>query len=564
MNKFSISLRLILLTHILIPAIAVGVLLAIYLPNKAADMFHDEVEHALSFTCDLTLSHYEDIDGDWQISENKLFKGTTNITDDPYITSGSEANVDITFFFGDVRYATSIVDASGNAIIGTKCSDEVKKVVLEENKEYFTNDVVINNKDYYGYYKPVTLDDKVIGMVFAGKERTGVENNVTSIRRSTLTVTSLVLLLVIFVGVILSNIILSTLKRLIESVDTISDGDLSEPVYMGCIIAEFKTMADATEVMRNNMLSNIQIIKNNSESIMENSQHQNETLNESQRVITDITNAVNDLAVGATTMAEDIQEAVMAVSDMSEVVESVANSANSNLDNVESVKISCNNLATKIKELKEADSATDEMATNVAESIRETSIAIDSISKAAEAIINIAKQTNLLSLNASIEAARVGEAGKGFAVVAGEIKNLSEESSQSASEITELLSNLSRLSENNNELAVKIKDATNTMTVALESMSGDFESMQLKLDTVVEGNTSILKLVDTVNSDKDKIMVSMDSLSSISEENAASTQETSASLEEIENGFSDIVSNANNMVNAAKELNESTDVFKIS
>lgn len=563
MNKFSISLRLILLTHILIPTIVVGVLLAIYLPNKAADMFHDEVEHELSFTCDLTLSHYEDIDGDWQISENKLFKGTTNITDDHYITSGSEANVDITFFFEDVRYATSIVDDSGNAIIGTKCSDEVKKVVLEENKDYFTNDVIINNKDYYGYYKPVTLDGKVIGMVFAGKERAGVENNVTSIRRSTLIVTSLVILLVIVVGVVLSNIILSKLKMLIESVNTISDGDLSEPVYKGCNITEFKVMADVTEVMRNNMLNNVVTIRDDSYKIMENCEHQNNTLSESKRVIEDITNAVNDIAVGATSMAEDIQDSVTAVADMGEIVETVESSAKQNMQHVEDVKESCDNLSSKIVELREADEITDTMATKVAESIDETSIAISNISKAAEVIISIANQTNLLSLNASIEAARVGEAGKGFAVVAGEIKQLSEESNKAANEITKLLENLTSLSKDNNVLASKIKDATSNMTKSLNDMTADFDIVYDKLNTVVEGNTTILNLVESLNTNKDKVIMAMDSLSSISEENAASTEETSASLVEIESGFSDIVNQSGEVVRLANELIESIKVFKV-
>lgn len=563
MSKIRISLRLTLLLYCIVPVMIVASVLAIELPNSAAEIIRSEIEHELSATCDLTLSHYKDIKGEWYINEGVLYKGEVNVTEDEYIHGGSASNIDVTFFFGDTRYATSIKDENGNSVVGTKCSDEVKRKVLGDISDYFTQDIVISGKDYYGYYKPVVNNGSVVGMVFAGKDRANVENEIQNMRVKTVGYAVGVTLLISVLGWLICNIINKKIALLCNSIHEMSKGNFKDKVYDKCNIKDFKEISDAVEVVRQSVKDNVCLIKTDSSKIDEASENQKHTLEESKRVIADISSAVNDLAMGATSMAEDVQDSVSAISEIGEVIDTVSQSANINLESIENVKKSCDRLSNKITELEEADRVTDEMATKVAESIDETSDAVENISKAADDIIAIAKQTNLLSLNASIEAARAGEAGKGFAVVASEIKQLSEQSDKAAKEITGLLDVISKLSQNNNELAGKIKDATTNMTESLEIMVEEFEEVYGKLGVAVDGNKYILDLVKTLNSDKEKLIEAMSSLSSISEENAASTEETSASLVEIESGFSDIVDKSLELSNIATDLLKSTEVFEI-
>ena len=203
------------------------------------------------------------------------------------------------------------------------------------------------------------------------------------------------------------------------------------------------------------------------------------------------------------------------------------------------------------------------MASQVAESVNETANVVAQISTAAESIISIASQTNLLALNASIEAARAGEAGKGFAVVADNIKNLAGDTNSLAGEITDMLSTITDYSEKNKELTEAIKGAITNETTALEEMSEAFDVMLGLLRETEEGNKQIVELVNIMNTDKENIMNSVESLSSISEENAASTQETSASLMQLDNSMEAVVEQAVDLQKIAEELTSNVKYFKV-
>ena len=206
---------------------------------------------------------------------------------------------------------------------------------------------------------------------------------------------------------------------------------------------------------------------------------------------------------------------------------------------------------------------TDEMASQVADSVNETAKVVEKISQAAEAIINIASQTNLLALNASIEAARAGESGKGFAVVANSIKDLANESDEAAQEITEMLSQIVSMSDKNKDLTMKIKEATHSEAGELQKMTVSFDEMMKLLRLTEEGNRNILSLVESLNSDKDSVMDSVGSLSAISEENAAATEETSASLSQLATNMEDVVAQAKALKQVSNDLQQSIEYFKV-
>ena len=203
------------------------------------------------------------------------------------------------------------------------------------------------------------------------------------------------------------------------------------------------------------------------------------------------------------------------------------------------------------------------MAGEVAESVNQTAEVVNKISTAAESIISIASQTNLLALNASIEAARAGEAGRGFAVVADNIKGLAEETNKMAGEITDMLSAIANFSDNNKKLTAKIKESTTGEVAALEAMEESFDQMMTLLQETEEGNKSIMGLVEELNTHKDAIVNSMENLSSISEENAASTEETGASLSMLEATMQNIVEEANHLNEVAEQLQQNVSFFRV-
>ena len=148
-------------------------------------------------------------------------------------------------------------------------------------------------------------------------------------------------------------------------------------------------------------------------------------------------------------------------------------------------------------------------------------------------------------------------------MVADNIKNLAEETNTLAGEITGMLATITHYSDTNKRLAEEIKEATANETVALEDMSVSFEEMIKLLRETEAGNKQIVELVNNVNEGKNNIMNSVDSLSAISQENAASTEETSASLAQLDSNMGAVVDQANELQQIAEALTENVRFFHV-
>jgi methyl-accepting chemotaxis protein len=358
-------------------------------------------------------------------------------------------------------------------------------------------------------------------------------------------------------------IILKTLRRMIADVERMSEGDFVTKIKADGFIVEFNNILAALESMRHELRNALVRVIDHADTVNTKAELARDSISNSQKTTTDISSAVNDLATGATAMAEDVQSTSSVTVNMGSSVDNVLDSANSNLERGRQVYEESTRVKDQLEQIKVQDQKNDEMSSQVADSVNETAAVVAQISTAAESIISIASQTNLLALNASIEAARAGEAGKGFAVVADNIKDLAGDTNNLAGEITNMLSTITDYSNKNKELTEAIKGAITNETTALEEMSESFEEMLTLLRETEEGNKQIVELVETMNADKENILNSVESLSSISEENAASTQETSASLMQLDTNMESVVEQARDLQKIAEELTANVKYFKV-
>ncbi len=387
-----------------------------------------------------------------------------------------------------------------------------------------------------------------------------------NIHRQILTIAiffAFLIVVLIIITLIIFRQILRGFKDMSKSIKTMAEGDFVTPVTNNNIVREFVQMADTTENMRSRLQESLLNVVALAGNVDEGATTTESRIADSQRMSADISAAVGDLANGATSMAQDVQSTSDLTINIGTSVESVLESTTDNNESSRMVYQNAENVKGQLEKLKQAGETTDSMATQVAASVNETASVVAQISKAAEAIIGIASQTNLLALNASIEAARAGEAGKGFAVVADNIKGLAEESDSAAKEITEMLNRIVTLSDQNKELTSKIKEATQNEAGELQGMEKSFDEMLELLTRTEEGNRTIIELVESLNTDKNSVLDSVESLSSISEENAASTQETSASLEQLSNNMEDVVEQARNLQQIADDLQQSIRFFRV-
>lgn len=277
----------------------------------------------------------------------------------------------------------------------------------------------------------------------------------------------------------------------------------------------------------------------------------------------DVARSMTDMANGATTQAGETQLVTDAVMRIGEGIEQTTGAVDQLLVNADHMKEIGQAGVDSVNELESISEKVKSQIAVIYEQTNTTNESAQEIHKATELIASIASETNLLALNASIEAARAGESGRGFAVVAEQIKNLAEQSNQSAKAIEEIIKNL--LDES--EQAVKTMNTVDAI-IGLQADKVDmtkrvFDKVTNGLEVTISGVETIAENTKVLDEARTQVMSSVESLSAIAEENAAATQETAASAEELAATIGEIKSSTERLYKVADDLTTQTNMFQI-
>lgn len=290
-------------------------------------------------------------------------------------------------------------------------------------------------------------------------------------------------------------------------------------------------------------------------------------LNEGADMISKATNdmacAASEVTNGAVSTAEDTSKAMEVVTDIENNIITIKNNAEDLSKASNNMNDAKNNVLTLLDNFVEVNKIMNQNVEETNTQINITSENVKEIQKFIEVIKDIASQTNLLSLNASIEAAHSGEAGKGFAVVAGEIRRLSEQSAQSSSEIENTLNGLI----SNYELIVKKMQNTNeninSQKEKLDETRSNFIILDKDIKLTVDKIADIESKAQQLDEMRQILIDIISNLSAVSEENAASSEQTTASIEELSSTITQMCESIKDVKDKAQKLYASIEVFKI-
>ena len=249
--------------------------------------------------------------------------------------------------------------------------------------------------------------------------------------------------------------------------------------------------------------------------------------------ISNVNIAVDEIAGGPTSQAHETMSANQRVNEMGQALEETSHNVETLNSSSEKMKEYNKTAGKNLEELTEISEKTKESVNEVQKQTNLTNQSAQQIREATELITDIAAQTNLLSLNASIEAARAGENGRGFAVVADQIRNLSEQSRQSAERIVQIVNDLLENSDTSVKTMNEVTDNIKVQNDKLCETEQMFKSLNTEIYEVTEAITQISEQTTALNIHKETVTGIVDNLASIAEENAASTEETSASMMEL-------------------------------
>lgn len=201
---------------------------------------------------------------------------------------------------------------------------------------------------------------------------------------------------------------------------------------------------------------------------------------------------------------------------------------------------------------------------NLKSRIEEVDGDIQNIEGIVQAITNIARKTNLLALNASIEAARAGDAGRGFAVVADEIRHLAEQSADSSKDIQEIIQTIQNKSTDMVDNLEETHQGSKVQTEKINEALAASEDVAASIEQLAQSMVYVMQSSATINEQKDEVVAQLENIAASAQENSAGTEQVSANAEEILATMQEFSSHINSLEKVAEELKASSDQFDLS
>ncbi|MBD5483976.1 MAG: methyl-accepting chemotaxis protein [Lachnospiraceae bacterium] len=555
----------------ILPLLLLGIVIIVFGDKQITNVLVENTEEGLQATAIAVRTTLRKMNNEpYRLNENnELVKGDLNISQTPDLVDEIKegTDIDVTIFYGDTRYMSSIIDENGQRIIGTQAGPRAIETVLGKGEEFFATDAVVNNADYFGYYVPL-FDfgtNEVIGMVFAGMPQAEAR---AQIRR----IIALIVALVVIVGVICAILIFFTVNKMVKhlaggvtALSQLSEGKLNIHIE-DKVLEEKDEIGDicrAIDKMKENLSGIIATIKEDSAILLDASDKLREKTDVTTEHVEQMEKAVNEIAIGAGSQAEETQDATESIILMGNMIEETASELANLNERANSIKERGEVAIGALRELQSTNEKTSAAINIIYEQTNVTNESAQKIKEATALITNIAEETNLLSLNASIEAARAGEQGRGFAVVAAQIQKLAEQSNESARQIEGIILSLiedsdkavATMNEVKEIMELQNENVTNTGTQVTQLLSDVDESLIMIGDVTEKTNK--------VNDVRSGVVDTVQNLSAIAQENAASTQETSASVTEISGIITEIAGNAAELKGISNRMDDSMSMFEM-
>ncbi|MGG2081608.1 methyl-accepting chemotaxis protein [Lysinibacillus pakistanensis] len=529
--KINTKFNLLLVVVIICLSIIIGVVSYVQVKDIMRNNFEQSITH-LSKVGYLLLE--ERFKGDWAIKDGELYKGNTKMVDQVNFVDevGESIEGGVTIFQGTKGLITNL-QLNGDRLVGKDADPKVIEEVMKKGNTFIGEADVVGTK-YLTLYAPIKdANGDIIGMWFVGETIDEVQQIIFAFIGK--------LFIVMFIGAAIATLgsflftraFVRPLQEMNRQLRDIAEGegDLTKQLQINSR-DEAGELAQSFNKMLTSLKSLMQQIAQTSQQVDLSSDTLTSQSEQSAEMTRALASTLQDLAQGSKTTLHTTAESLTAMQEMAIGIQQVAETASTVSDAADVMGQEAAQGNDSLNRVMSQMTIINDSSDHVEKQVRILGEQSQQIGNIVDVITSIADQTNLLALNAAIEAARAGEQGKGFAVVADEVRKLAEQSKQSADQIAALILSIQH-------------DTTNVIT----AISSNTKETAAGMEVVDETKEAFQKIMQSIGG----VSAQLHDISAVTEQMSASIEEVTASSEEMARIASRATDSSEHVTVTAKE-----------